>query len=651
MQASGSAVLPALPHNPGPAVLPTEEADDLERTLESDNELSGAESFLTEELDEDWHDRFEDCFFSDDSDDSDDSAYTQCQSSTCSTPPAAPQLPLRRESTPRRTHTRGRRQSIGSIQSSPLCRSRSRSLHHTTPEQHWKTESDPDVPPVLPGFAPARPPGVQLDKSAVHSPLELFQLFFSTSVVRKLCSNTNKQATKRIIQGLQFKWTDVTPQELLKYISLVIFMGLLKLGSIKSYWRQKNIFSVPFPGTVMARDRWLLISSNLRMSDPAEDAVNDSKKGSSEYDPLFRLKPLMTKINAACKSFYQPRKNLAIDERMVATEAKTGMTQYMKHKPAKCRFKLFILADSSNGYTSNFIVYTGKSKFHTGFGRPYDAVVGLLDKLFLGNGYHIYCDHVYTSPQLFRHLSSLQFRACGTYRAGGMGAPTSQLNALTKKSPRGSIRWIRDGDLLFVKWMDSSEVSIYSTIHQAYTSDAVMRRLKTKDGTWKKISVPIPTPIVEYNKHMGGVDLSDHLIQCTTSHHKATRLYKTMFLHFLDIAACNSYILHKELCTEQKTNPLTHRAFMEELTAQLAGATPEAEAAERRTNHTPVPFAPFDPAKPENRPTDVRKYCDLCKGNKAYNKTSWQCGACLVPLCNQLDRTCFTRWHDGMMDL
>jgi len=67
------------------------------------------------------------------------------------------------------------------------------------------------------------------------------------------------------------------------------------------------------------------------MSNPAEDIVNDSKMGTSDQDPLFRLKPLMTQIKAACKSFYQPNKNLAIDERMVATKAKKpGQTVFGK---------------------------------------------------------------------------------------------------------------------------------------------------------------------------------------------------------------------------------------------------------------------------------------------------------------------------------
>lgn len=155
--------------------------------------------------------------------------------STSSTPARPPQLPPWRETlTPRH--------STESVQKPTLSISRSRSPHRTTHEQHWKTENNPDVAPILPRFAPTRPPGVQLDKSKVYSPLDLFQLFFRNNVIRKLCSNTNKQAAKRISEGLQFKWTDVTPTDFLKYLALVIFMGLLKLGSVKAYWRQKKTF-------------------------------------------------------------------------------------------------------------------------------------------------------------------------------------------------------------------------------------------------------------------------------------------------------------------------------------------------------------------------------------------------------------------------
>ncbi len=83
---------------------------------------------------------------------------------------------------------------------------------------------------------------------------------------------------------------------------------------------------------------------------PDADQENYRKRGTAEHDRLFRVRPLVDTIRHACKAIY-PRKNLAVDERMVACKANTGMTQYMKAKPTRWGFKVFVLADSSNGYT------------------------------------------------------------------------------------------------------------------------------------------------------------------------------------------------------------------------------------------------------------------------------------------------------------
>ncbi|CAM4557326.1 unnamed protein product [Leuciscus chuanchicus] len=149
--------------------------------------------------------------------------------------------------------------------------------------------------------------------------------------------------------------------------------------------------------------------------------------------------------------------------------------------------------------------------------------------------------------------------------------PRTTNNALTKKSERGSIRWIRDGSLIYVKWMDTREVSVCSTLHTAYSGNAVQRRVKQQYGSWTRTSIPCPTPVMEYNEHMGGVDHSDQLIQYYSAQHKTMRWYRHLFYHFLDIATTNSYILHKELCLAQQTTPMTHKAFMEELTGELCG--------------------------------------------------------------------------------
>lgn len=61
--------------------------------------------------------------------------------------------------------------------------------------------------------------------------------------------------------------------------------------------------------------------------------------------------------------------------RMVATKARISMKQYMKDKPTKWGYKLFVLADAS---TIGIFLYTSKSGVTTGHGLSYTAVMDLL---------------------------------------------------------------------------------------------------------------------------------------------------------------------------------------------------------------------------------------------------------------------------------
>uniref|UniRef100_A0A3B3S5R5 PiggyBac transposable element-derived protein domain-containing protein n=1 Tax=Paramormyrops kingsleyae TaxID=1676925 RepID=A0A3B3S5R5_9TELE len=395
----------------------------------------------------------------------------------------------------------------------------------------------------------------------------------------------------------KYRWVDIGVAEFYKYIGLIFYMAMMKLGHVRDYWRRNNIFSVPFPSLVMSRDRYRTISCNVHLSDPDEDRQNDAKKGTSDHYRLFRIKPLMYTIQNACKALYHPHRCLAVDEPMVPCKGHTGMTQYMRNKPTKWGFKLFVLADSSNGYTVDFSVYTGKNNFPTGQGLCHS-------KTFQGlEGLSTYC---------------------------------SAINALTKK----------DGPLLFVKWKDTREVSVCSTIHNAYAGDTVRRKVKSKQGVWITESFPCPSPVTEYNKYMGGVDLSDQLIQYYTTQHKRMKWYRKLFLHFLDISATNAYIIHREIMQQDS---MTHKAFMEELTAQLCDVTLNVPT-KMSGVHVPVLGAELS-TDGRMKATSGRKTCMNCRrhgGNKT--KTPWKCAACDVQLCLQPDRNCFEAWHDQDSD-
>ncbi|XP_032371499.1 piggyBac transposable element-derived protein 4 [Etheostoma spectabile] len=639
--------------------------------LESeDDEESGAESFLTDQEMEGWDpaEDFDD--YQEDDEEPRNSPVLQHESPPAEDPStspsgqdASPYASTKEEQPPQNGRKRGQararppspphsraqgsRSKRAQRFSSGRTKTRSRSPRKPQPvysATSWNTEEDPDACPETRRFVPARPPGHKLNPDQTYTPLDLFKLFFSNKAALTICNHTNKQAAKNIAKGKKYPWTNITTEEFFKYVGLTFFVALVKLGKISDYWKKNTIFSVPFPANVMSRDRYRAISWNIHMSDPEKDGENDRKKGTPDHDRLFQLKPLLDTIKNACLSFYHPRQNLAINERMVAAKPHSGMTQHMTAKPISYGFKLFVLADSSNGYTVDFTVYTGKSQFVSGVGLAYDSVMSLMNKKYLGSGFHLYVDNFYTSPKLFKDLFSLNVGACGTYRDNRKAYPHTDLNALKKNAPRGSIRWIREGPLVFVKWMDTREVSICSTIHPAFSGNTVKRRVKTQGDNWTTKCIPCPTPIMEYNKYRGGVDLSDQLIQYYTVRYNSMRWYQTLFFHFMDIAATNGYLLHKELCREKQEEPMSHKDFLEELTAQLCGVTVKTPCAQTHSSHVPVAITKV--LDVSRRASNGRKSCINCRQTrKANQSTPWKCKECDVALCVIADRNCFEAWH------
>lgn len=107
---------------------------------------------------------------------------------------------------------------------------------------------------------------------------------------------------------------------------------------------------------------------------------------------------------------------------MIKFQGRSSLKQYMPLKPTKRGIKVWVAADSTNGYFSRFEIYTGKNGNNTEHGLGARVVKTLTSDL-KGQFHHVYFDNPFTSLSLLEDLEKDQIYACGTARKDRKGFP------------------------------------------------------------------------------------------------------------------------------------------------------------------------------------------------------------------------------------
>ena len=531
-------------------------------------------------------------------------------------------------------------------------------------DDNSKSYDDADIRNTLPPFEPSRPPGIHFDKYVLRggmtTELEFFYLFFTSEMIKSVVAHTNSCAFMKLAAGghttyttRDGAWQQTTEDEMNHLIALLIYFGLVRVGSaVEKYWSTKTLYHGLWARKILSRSRYKALMAFLHVVDPANETPGNKLRKVEEFLASFKER---------CRMLYQPYQNIAVDERMVKSKHRSAIRQYMKNKPTKWGIKLWVLADSSNGYTIDFNVYIGKSQHEapSSNGLGYDVVMKLVNP-YLGQGYYVYFDNFFSSHKLVQDLFLNGTPSSGTCKHSRAGFPKSMLNvkAWARKLKRGSMRWVRESNVLTLQWVDNRPVSLITSIDSANDKVVAKRRTKTS-GVFQEIDVNQPYAIHRYNQYMNAVDRSDQMLTYHNVSRKCYQWWKTLFFHLIDMAIVNGFLLFQQHRASNPDNPALHRKsqysmvdFREEIVRQICGL---AEYDRPPVNATVQAVPPHDQFCtvhiPKSAEGSVRRNCVVCYAEgRGQMKVSTYCSA---PQCNNKHmhvgggHDCFEVWHSS----
>ena len=273
-------------------------------------------------------------------------------------------------------------------------------------------------------------PTVTLDADKVE--LDVFALMFNLDLCVWIAAETNhySEQLQRQKGRRDMKWKPTTSDEIRAYLGIRIYMSVIDLPDIKMYW-SGDLFFGGFTtiANIMTWDRFEKLQQYFHVADGTGYDRMDPNR-----DKCHLVRPMLTFVSDACLENYVPHKEQSIDETMIAFRGQLSFRQYIPGKPTKYGIKVWVRADSHNGYVHEFEVYVGKPHGvarEVGLGKK--VVLKLSEKL-RGKNNHLYFDNYFNSVELQEKLLGMGLFGCETVKSILKYLPPQMSN---KKSKRG----------------------------------------------------------------------------------------------------------------------------------------------------------------------------------------------------------------------
>ena len=176
-------------------------------------------------------------------------------------------------------------------------------------------------------------------------------------ILQHIVNETNRYALKCMGEALYNNWVEITVEELEAFFGIMILMGLVRLPSIRDYWRRDPTYYYQPIASTFSRDRFFELSRFLHFVDNSQLAPRNTP----EYNKLGKVQTMIDLLSHQFETMFNLNKEVAVDEAMIKFKGRSTLKQYLPKKPVKRGIKAWVLADSRTGYVSRLEIYKGKS--------------------------------------------------------------------------------------------------------------------------------------------------------------------------------------------------------------------------------------------------------------------------------------------------
>ena len=283
--------------------------------------------------------------------------------------------------------------------------------------------------------------------------------------------------------------------EMRAFLGVLLVSGYASVPRRRLFWSHDADVHNNAISAAMSRNRFDEMMKYLHFADNSTLDADDK---------FAKVRLLISLLNEKFLLFFNFLKtqNLSIDESMVPYFGRHGAKQFIRGKPIRFGFKVWVLA-TPLGYVVQFDPYQGargRQTEYPGLGMGGSVVLDLVSELQEENesSFHLTFDNLFTSLPLIDCLTKKNIGCTGTLRSNRTANCPIMPVCDMKKKTRGTFDYATDmkSGITVVCWNDNNVVNAASNMVGVHPVQSARRWSRSERS---QVNIGQPNMITHYN--------------------------------------------------------------------------------------------------------------------------------------------------------